>query len=175
MSFDTTLFFGKPSRQYYLDAYTRFPTMEEVMREYVKEVHVKKKDKNFRYEVFNEPYITYFNDDPLVLLDGVPVFNVNKIIDMDPLKIQKVDVVASKFFKGNQRFDGIVSYNTYNGDLDSYQLDPNSLVVEYDGLQLQREFYSPQYKTDEQLLSRKPDYRNVLYWSPDFTNQNRKK
>jgi len=174
ISFDTTLFFGKPYKQYYLDAYTRFPTMEEVIREYVKEVHVKKKDKNFRYEVFNEPYLTYFNDDPLVLIDGVPVFNVNKIIDMDPLKIQKVDVVASKFFKGNQRFDGIVSYNTYNGDLDSYQLDPNSVVVEYNGLQLQREFYSPQYKTDEQLLSRKPDYRNVLYWSPDFQTKSGK-
>lgn len=168
VSFDTTAFYGKPSRQYYLDAYTRFPTMEEVMREYVKEVHLKKKDKNFRYEVFNEPYITYFNDDPLVLIDGVPVFNVNKIIDMDPLKIQKVDVITAKFFKGNQQYDGIVSYNTYNGDLDSYQLDPNSLVVEYDGLQLQREFYSPQYETDQQLLSRKPDYRNVLYWSPDI-------
>ena len=168
VSFDTTAFYGKPSRQYYLDAYTRFPTMEEVTREYMKEVHLKKKDKNFRFEVFNEPYITYFDDDPLVLLDGVPVFDVDKIINMDPLKIQKVDIITTKFFRGNQQYDGIVSYATYNGDLDSYQLDPNSLVVEYDGLQPEREFYSPQYETEQQLLSRKPDYRNVLYWSPDI-------
>ena len=174
VSFDTTAFYGKPSREYYLDAYTRFPTMEEVMREYVKEVHVKKRDKNFRYEVFDEPYVTYFNDDPLVLLDGVPIFNVDKIIAMDPLKIQKVDVITAKFFKGNQHYDGIVSYGTYNGDLENYELDPNSLVVEYDGLQLQREFYSPQYETNEQLLSRKPDYRNVLYWSPDVKIKNGK-
>ena len=168
VSFDTTAFYGKPSRQYYLDAYTRFPTMEEVMREYVKEVHLKKKDKSFQYEVFNEPYITYFDDEPLVLIDGVPVFNVNKIIDMDPLKLEKIDLVTAKFFQGRQHYDGIVSYATYNGDLDSYQLDPNSLVVEYDGLQLQREFYSPQYETSQQLLSRNPDYRNVLYWAPDI-------
>lgn len=174
VSFDTTAFYGKPSKQYYLDAYTRFPTMEEVIREYVKEVHVKKRDKNFRYEVFDEPYITYFNNDPLVLLDGVPVFNVDKIIAMDPLKIEKIDVITAKFFKGNQHYDGIVSYGTYNGDLESYQLDPNSLVVEYDGLQLQREFYSPQYETNEQLLSRKPDYRNVLYWSPEIKMKNGK-
>ena len=168
VSFDTTAFYGKPSRQYYLDAYTRFPTMEEVMREYVKEVHLKKKDKSFQYEVFNEPYITYFDDEPLVLIDGVPVFNVNKIIDMDPLKLEKIDLVTAKFFQGRQHYDGIVSYATYNGDLDSYQLDPNSLVVEYDGLQLQREFYSPRYETSQQLLSRNPDYRNVLYWAPDI-------
>jgi len=164
---DTTAFYGKPPHQYYLDAYTRFPTTEEVMREYVKEVHVRKKDNRFHYEVFNEPYIVYFDKGPLVLIDGVPVFDVNKIIDMDPLKIEKVAVITAKFYKGNEAFDGIVSYGTYNGDLDGYQLDPNSLVVEYDGLQLQREFYAPQYDTRQQRDSHIPDYRNVLYWNPN--------
>jgi hypothetical protein len=168
VAYDTTAFYGVPFKQYFLDDYTRFPTMEEVMREYVKEVHVRKKDKNFHFEVFNEPYITYFDNEPLVLFDGVPVFNVNKIIDMDPLKIQKVDITASKFFQGKLEYDGIVSYSSYNGDLESYQLDPNSLVVEYDGLQLQRQFYSPQYDSDQKALSRNPDYRNVLYWLPDL-------
>lgn len=166
VTYDTTNFYGIPLRQYYLDAYTRFPTMEEVMREYVKEVHLKKRDKNFYYEVFNEPYLNYFNDAPLVLMDGVPVFNVNKIIEMDPLKIQKIDITTTRFFQGNQQYDGIVSYATYDGDLNGYKLDPNSLVVEYDGLQLEREFYSPQYETEQQMQSRIPDYRNVLYWSP---------
>jgi hypothetical protein len=174
VSYDTTQFYGKPFKQYYLDAYTRFPTMEEVMREYVKEVHVRKRDKNFYYEVFNEPYITYFNNPPLVLIDGVPVFNVNKIIEMDPLKIERIDITATKFYRGSHEYDGIVSYSTYDGDLNSYQLDPNSLVVEYDGLQLQRQFYSPQYETNQQFLSRLPDYRNILYWSPNFKTRNNK-
>lgn len=175
VTYDTTAFFGLPFKQYNLDAYTRFPTMEEVIREFVKEVHLKKREKYYHFEVFNEPYLTYFDNDPLVLIDGVPVFNFNKIVDIDPLKIQKIDVVATKFFKGNQAYDGIVSYATYNGDLDSYQLDPNALVVEYDGLQLHREFYSPQYDSDKQLLSRNPDYRNVLYWSPDVATKSSKK
>jgi hypothetical protein len=174
VSFDTTAFFGKPSRQYYLDAYTRFPTMEEVMREYVKEVRLRKRDKNFHYEVLDESALANFNDDPLVLIDGVPVFDVDKIVEMDPLKIQKIDVITAEFFQGRRKYDGIVSYSTYNGDLASYQLDPNSLVVEYDGLQLEREFYSPQYENEQQLMSRKPDYRNVLYWSPDIKIKNGK-
>lgn len=36
-----------------------------------------------------------------------------------------------------------------------------------EGLQLKREFYSPVYKTEQQALSRMPDFRNLLYWSPD--------
>jgi hypothetical protein len=171
--FDTTGSFGKPSKTYYLDNYTRFPTMEEVMREYVKEVHLKSRQKKFHYEIFNQPALSYL-DDPLVLIDGVPVFDINKIIDVDPLKIKKIDVSTTRFFLGEQPYNGIVSYSTYNNDLDGYQLDPNSVVVEYEGLQLEREFYSPQYETAKQISGRIPDYRNVLYWSPNLKTINGK-
>ena len=62
--YDTTGFSGIPSKTYYLDDYTRFPTMEEVMREYVKEVHVRKRQKSFHYEVFNEPEHKLFHREP---------------------------------------------------------------------------------------------------------------
>ena len=42
------------------------------------------------------------------------------------------------------------------------------MILDYDGLQKQRIFYSPQYKTDKELQSRLPDFRQVLYWSPDI-------
>ncbi|MBK5272747.1 MAG: hypothetical protein JJE22_17240, partial [Bacteroidia bacterium] len=45
--------------------------------------------------------------------------------------------------------------------------DAHSIVLDYEGLQYQREFYSPVYETQEQITSRIPDFRNVLYWSPD--------
>ena len=144
------------------------------MREYVKEVHVRNRQKTFRFEVFNEPEITYFGDDSLVLIDGVPVFNINKIIDTDPLKIKKIDVTTPGFTSGGEHYDGIVSYSTYGDDLDGYQLDPNSLVIEYEGLQLNREFYSPRYETAQQVSGRIPDFRNVLYWSPNVQTINGK-
>jgi hypothetical protein len=46
--------------------------------------------------------------------------------------------------------------------------DPNVIALEYEGLQMQREFYSPIYETDVQIKSRIPDFRNLLYWSPDL-------
>jgi uncharacterized protein YfaS (alpha-2-macroglobulin family) len=44
--------------------------------------------------------------------------------------------------------------------------DLSPMIMEYEGLQYQREFYSPVYETQEQISSRLPDFRNVLYWSP---------
>ncbi len=172
--FDTTAFFGFPSKTYYLDNYTRFHQMEEVMREYVKEVRVRNRQNTFHYEVYNELEKLYFNNDPLVLIDGVPVFNINKIMEIDPLKIKKIDITTTRLFLGAKEYEGIVSYSTYNGDLEGYELSPGSLVLEYDGLQLEREFYSPKYETDAQSSSRIPDLRNVLYWSPHIQTINGK-
>jgi hypothetical protein len=163
---DTSLFYGKPDKRYYLDNYTRFITMEEVMREYVTEVHVRKESEQFHFKVFNLPTKTYFDDDPLILFDGVPVSNTNDIINFDPLKIKRLDVVTHKYYNGNMISDGIVSYTTYNGDLADFTLHSGNVVIKFDGLQREREFYSPTY-SKEQTNAHLPDLRNVLYWSPD--------
>jgi hypothetical protein len=176
---DTLPFYDKPFKTYLLDNYTRFTTMEEVMREYVQEVGVRRKGNDFRFVTFNAPAFalrsnqpyeqTMFDVNPLVLLDGVPVFDINKIIAYDPLKVQKLEVVASKYYYGPIVSYGIVSYTTYKGNLDSYTLNPNDLLMDYDGLQKQRIFYSPVYATDKELQSPLPDFRDVLYWSPEIS------
>ncbi len=163
---DTTVFYGNPDKRYLLDDYTRFPTMEEVMREYVNEVRLSKTGDAYRYTVNNLPYNAFFKESPLVLLDGVPVSNINAIVAFNPLLVRQLDVVTRKYFLGNQTYDGIVSYTTYKGDMGGLELNPNSIQVEYEGLQLEREFYSPVYETPQQTESRLPDFRNVLYWSP---------
>lgn len=181
---DTLPFYNKPFKTYPLDNYTRFTTMEEVMREYVDEVSVRRQGENYRLMTLDESAIAVsnkqtvdlmFKDNPLVLLDGVPVFNINKIIAYDPLKVQKLEVVASKYYWGPITAEGIASYTTYKGDLNGYILDPNDLVLDYDALQQQRIFYSPDYSSDKELQSRLPDYRDILYWSPEVkTNANGK-
>ena len=176
MNIDTMPFYYKPYKTYLLDNYTRFTTMEEVLREYVLEVNVLKRDKEFHLNTFNapgyallnmQPSQRMFDKDPLVLLDGVPVFDINKIISYDPLKVQKVEVVASKYIWGPIVANGITSFTTYKGDLPGYSLNPHDVIIDYDGLQKQRIFYSPQYLTEKEQQSRLPDFREVLYWSPD--------
>ncbi len=172
---DTTVFYGKPDKRYLLDDYTRFPTMEEVMREYVTEVRVSKGGDDYHYTVNNLPYNVFFKDNPLVLLDGVPIWNINTIVAFNPLQVRQLDVVTRKYFLGNQTYDGIVSYTTYKGDMGGIEINPNSLQLEYEGLQLEREFYSPVYESPQQAESRLPDFRNVLYWSPQINVKSNQK
>ena len=165
---DSSAFYGKPGESYLLDAYTRFPRMEEVLREYVLGVMPRKKQGHFRLHVPNLPYRTIFEEPSLVLLDGVPIFDMDKVIDFSPLKIRQIDVITNNYFIGQSLFPGVISFMSYKGDLAGFLISPSVLRLDYDGLQWQREFYSPRYETDKQLSSRLPDARTVLYWNPDL-------
>ena len=173
---DSTAFYGTPDRKFFLDEYTRFNTMEEVMREYIAGVATRKHQQKFHFKILDDSHRQFFDEDPLILLDGVPVFDADKIIATDPLKVKKIEVVSRKYFLGPIIASGIVSYTTYKGDLEGFQFDPNVVVLEYEGLQLQREFYAPVYETEKQIKNRMPDFRNLLYWSPNLiTNQEGRK
>ncbi|MBC7849491.1 MAG: hypothetical protein H7Y31_07130 [Chitinophagaceae bacterium] len=165
---DTTAFFGKPDKVYVLDDYTRFSTMEEVLIEYVTEIQLRKAQGRYRYKMYNLPYRTYFEGNPLVLLDGVPVFDLAKITTFDPLKIKRLDVVSRRYFQGAITYEGIASFSSYQGDLAGYPLDQTALLLEYAGLQLERQFYAPVYDNAKAKSSRIPDFRSLLYWSPDI-------
>jgi hypothetical protein len=166
---DSTAFYGKPDEMYLLDKYTRFKVLEEVMREYVPGVVVRLRKDGFHFIVINKLNRILLPEDPLILLDGVPVFNTNKIMALNPLKIQKLEVMDGRYFHGTSLYNGVVSYKTYKGDLEGFQLDPRVLVQQYEGLQAQREFYAPRYETAQQKQSRLPDLRNLLYWNPNLT------
>lgn len=163
---DSTAFYGQTSETYLLDKYTRFKVLEEVLREYVPSVIVRIRKDGFHLLVVDRVNKAVLQENPLVLLDGVPVFNINKIMAINPLKIQRLDVVTSRYIQGAAIYDGIVSFTTYKGDLEEFQLDTRVLIQQYEGLQQRREFYAPRYATTQEKQSRLPDLRNLLYWNP---------
>ena len=164
---DSSAFYGTAPEIYLLDDYTRFPVMEEVMREYVKSVWVRKKGDQFTFKIVNRDKGDLLDGEALILLDGVPIFNVNDIMAFDPLKIKQLDVLPSRYFVGSLAFDGIVSYRTYKGDLGGFKFSPETVIIDYEGLQQQKEFYSPRYETVPEINSRIPDGRHLLYWNPE--------
>lgn len=165
---DSNGFYGPPDNSYQLDNYVRFTTMEEVLREYIVEVLVRRQKEDFRLVMSGGLDNRVFLDDPLTLFNGVPVFDVKKIMQYDPLKIQRVEVVKRRYFYGPATMNGIVNFISYQPDPEMISA-LNAIVFDYEGVLLDREFYSPAYETPEQQSSRMPDFRNVLFWSPNVT------
>ena len=164
---DTLPFYGKANRRYMLDDYVRFTTMEEVLREYVPDVAVRRYDGEYHLLVLSWELRQFYQHDPLILLDGVAISN-KKIIEYDPLKVKKLEVVTNRYIIGDNVYEGIVNFTTYQGNLDELQLDPKTVKMDYDGLQLNREFYSPEYPPEQLVSNRLPDFRTLLQWSPNI-------
>jgi hypothetical protein len=164
---DTLPFFGRAEFTYLLDDYKRFTTMEEVLREYVMPVNVLLRNGKLYMSIFDEASRQVYHDNMLVLLDGVPLADHNKIFSFDPLKIRRLSVVPRRYVFGPRLFSGIASFETYGGKFDGFELDPSLIAVDYEGLQLQREFYSPRYETVSGP-TRVPDMRTTLYWTPEL-------
>ncbi|HEY0679622.1 MAG TPA: hypothetical protein VGD17_15160 [Chitinophagaceae bacterium] len=163
-SIDTTSFYGKPDNLYFLDDYTRFMTMEEVFNEYVSEVIITRKNGQ-PYPQVMKTGEGFMQGDPLVLVDGVPVFR-NRIIKYNPLKVKKLEVISNRYVLGPLVFDGIINMSTYNGNMEGLEFEPGSIVMDYEGLQLKREFYSPDHSINPEANINIPDFRTLLFWSP---------
>lgn len=169
---DTFPFFGKAVDTYKLDSYTRFTTMEEVLREYVREINVGVKGSgNLKLKLLNDDLREFYTDNILVVVDGVPTFNTSKIFSIDPLKIKSLDIIPKSYILGSSFFYALASFSSYNGNYEGFDLDPKAIELNYDGLQIKREFYSPDYSAELKKNSRIPDFRTTLYWAP-FLNSN---
>ena len=162
--------FYKPTQTYLLDDYTRFTTMEDVLREYVREVVVNKQNNKLVLSLMRKEVDGFvYKHPPLVLVDGIPLLDdYNKIFGFDPLKVKELQIVNKNYSLGTSYFEGILNFKTYKGRPEGLALDTAATIVDYEGLQLQREFYAPVYQTQNQINSRLPDFRTVLYWAPNL-------
>lgn len=172
---DSTAFFGAADETYYLDDYTRFPVMEEVMREYVRGVLVRKRRDGFHFLLVDKLNNGIIKDDPIILIDGLPLWDADNIMNFDPLKIRKLEVVNRIYYLGSMFFPGVVSYSTYQGDLAGLQPDRRITIADYEGLQYGREYYSPVYDDKTSRQSRLPDQRSLIYWNPEVRLDGSKK
>lgn len=166
---DSIPFYGEPDARYFLDDYTRFVLMEEVLREYVKEIRVRKSRDNYELRMLDHSQNVLFKESPLILFDGIPLNDANEIIKYDPLKVKKIDIVRDVFLYGGVPYEGIISFNTYRNILEDFKLDAATTLLNYDGLQYERVFYMPKYASEAEKKSRKPDTRTLLYWNPNAT------
>lgn len=170
---DSTFFYQQPDKRYKLDDYVRFTKMEDVLREYVFEINVALRKKDYHLSVFDNRANGFFDSAPLMLIDGLPLFDDgNSIVGMDTRNVQNLEIVTDSYTYGNHTFSGIASFQTYRGNLSGVKVPAQAMVLDYKGIQYRKEFYAPMYEGDFSKTSRLPDYRSTLLWSPENKTNN---
>lgn len=162
----------KPYKSYILDEYTRFARMDEVFLEFVTPVRLRKTNTGRVFSTLNERMDGYAMGQTLVLLDNVPVMNHELMAAYNPLLVRKVEVFLGRYLFGEQLFEGIVSFTTYNNDYPSLTFEEDTQLFDYEGTQRYRYFYAPVYEGE--VSSRMPDFRHTLLWEPALENKGEK-
>ena len=151
---------------YILDDYTRFTVMEELFIEYILQLRVRRANGRRELQVATPDNLGSFYfpaGKSLVLLDGVPVLDHEKIIAYDPLLVKRIDIYMDTYFVGIRNFSGIVNFVTYKGNLPAMKFADNVRVVDFQGCSL------PLAYTCEGVDGEYPDYRQTLCWHPMLT------
>lgn len=165
---DTSDFYGKADAVFQLDDYVRFTNMEEVISEIIPQVRVKKNKDESILQVLNSPYKTFFEDQALVLLDGIPVKNTVALLESDPLLIKSIEVVSKKYLQGNADFNGIVHFKSYRGDMANFKPNLNDAPFLFNGIQESASFQNADHA---QMKDRLPDMRNLLWRETNISQE----
>lgn len=162
-----------PISTYYLDEYTRFNTLRETILEFVKGVRISKIDDKSIIRILQPDFKQFSNLRTLVLLNGVPILDHEKILDFNAQLIHAIHRYSGLYTFGGEVYDGILSFMTYKCSLQNICLDRNSRLFSYEFPQKKPVFMSPVYFSEEQMKSRIPDFRHTLYWNPEITSATR--
>ncbi len=160
-------FYGPPSRSIYIKDYIELPNLYEVFIELVMEVMIIKKkgmhSLQIRGNIENHPFYTEFK--PLILIDKIPVYNIEELLRISSQRIDHIDIVNEIYIKGDNIYGGIISIFSKKGDLAGIKLPESSMFFNYDGFTPQ-----PNMKLTTQTDSKPniPDFRNNLFWEPDL-------
>ncbi len=150
-----------PEWTYRLEEYTRFNTIEEVILEFVSNVRFRRINGIRTLAVNREGVEGYTLGNTLVVLDNVPVFNHELLLNYDASLVKQIDVYRGQYVFSGQLYDGIVSFSTYTSDFRGFQLDRSTMINTYKGPQPRVQLKTPDTFSG-QLPHNVPDFRTTI-------------
>lgn len=132
LDYDASVLGTRPELTYNLDEYRPFYTIREVLLEYVNCV------SNIRINGVPQ-LIVHINQAPsaslwpsLVLIDGMPVFNVERLLSYDARRIHYINIYGGQYTFGGVVYNGILSFVTRSGRLTNYPVEHNAQYLVYE-------------------------------------------
>lgn len=147
-----------------MNDYVKTGSVLEIFNELVPYVKLVKNKENYKFRLYNE-FLKDTYEDPLILIDYMPVFDINEVLKINPQKIEKIDVINQQYVIGSFQFNGIILIKTNTTNFADIEFPENSLYLKYKTNSKQSIPSFPEYKSKELINDHKADFRNVLYFN----------
>ncbi|HLO59139.1 MAG TPA: hypothetical protein VK179_10380 [Bacteroidales bacterium] len=169
INYYTSLPLLKQEKMTKLSDYIEMPVMTEVFSEIVPFVTAKKKDNHYYMQVFDDRFGVAYND-PLVLFDGIPIFDMDQLMEVSTDKIESVEVTNKTLHLGGFVINGLISIRSKTTDFAGMKLPTASRFIEFHGITEESFPVFPQHIDGE--TDRNPDFRTLFYWGKTSPGQN---
>lgn len=155
------LFYGDPTYVIVPDQFYNLHNFSEISKELLVGVKFRDKNEKLLLNLVDRETSLFFDEQAFVLIDGIPVQDMNILKDMGTSNIGWIHTVLESRFYGDMNFPGVVSVHTTKDNLG--WLSESDRLIKFD-------FEALQIKGNEMvygLIRKIPDMRPVLLWETD--------
>lgn len=154
------IFYGKPEFVLQLKDYISLPSVTDYFYELIPKARVREEGGKRILKVVNR-FGELESYDPLILLDMVSIFDVDKVLDLQPEKLDRIEILTNPFIRGDITYGGIISFFSKKHDLAGVDLPSAGMFLSFKLLSNDLKETLP-VKENQRV----PDLRNCLYWNP---------
>ena len=157
----STPFYGKPDQHVIPDEFIDLPDFQEISREILPGVQYRSKNDEITIRIINNSYRWFFEDEPLRLINGIPVFKNDFFKNLKSTDISFIDIVKTERIFGDLIFKGVLSVSLYDKSNSWLAQQPNVFQFNVDFIQTEKK---PNYLRPDKLQENQPDMRQVFLW-----------
>ena len=167
---DTISFYGSPNYSIQLSKFIELTTAAEIIKELVPHTVISKKKGKPYITIYEESSMNTSVGESFTLVDGIYINDVDRILEIEGNEIKKIDLINSNYFVKGIELGRILAFYTQNGNLEAVDFDKRIFRQSHTGYSTPYIFHATDYDSTSISKSSEPDYRNLLYWKTDFTN-----
>ncbi|WP_346862942.1 hypothetical protein [uncultured Draconibacterium sp.] len=155
-------FYGNPTKHIVPDEFIDLPDFKEISRELLSGFQYRTKNDETTFRLLNLDQEKFFDEQPLRLLNGIPVFKNSFFSSLASADIRYVDLVQSERVFGDLKFNGILAVSLYNQSNSWLAQQSNVFLYERACLQPAK---VPDYVNKPKVANSEPDVRQNFLWN----------
>lgn len=164
-NFNNNPFYKEAINVINIERYIELPTMEEVIREVVPHTSLKRNKNGYDLRVVESRSLYPKNGKTLIFVDGVPIMDTQKIFEIKPQELDRVEVVNLQFFIKSENLGYLLCFYTKDSNMADMEFDSRIFRQVHKGYDYEYKFNSPDYSNSKIKDSRLADFRNTLYFN----------
>lgn len=144
--------------------YIELSSVQEVFTEIVPYTYLRQKRDTFYFQMQDRNTDAIISN-PLVLLDNIPVFDINAILELSPATIERINIINQEYFLGAYKLNGVINIISKEPQLEHIEFPSGTVFFDYQTLTPASRFILPEtiekWDRDESV----PCFSNLLYWN----------